>query len=104
MKDKTSCIPLFTFISPQINDQNAPAAIAAIIQRGTCITAGNFTRTPTRVAAILPTTNCPSAPILNTPVLNENATERPVSIIGAAYTRVYTRYFGLLNMLDTSFP
>ena len=57
--------------------------MAAIIHRGTWITAGSFTRIPTRVAAMLPTTNCPSAPILNTPVLKENATERPVSMIGA---------------------
>ena len=34
-----------------------------------------------------PTTNCPSAPILNTPVLNEKATLSPVNISGAAYIR-----------------
>ena len=39
---------------------------------------------PKTQAVSEPTTNCPSAPILKTPVLNENATLSHVNISGAA--------------------
>ena len=80
MKERTSWIPLLTFMTPQTSDHKAPAAAAAIIQSGICITAGTSTKIPISAAASVPTTNCPSAPILNTPVRKENATERPVRI------------------------
>ena len=38
------------------------------------------------VAATLPMTYCPSAPMLKIPVLKENATDRPVKIYGVAYS------------------
>ena len=59
---------------------------------------------PTTQAATLPTIYCPSAPILNTPVRKENATDKPVKITGAAYTKVQTKYFGLLKTLSNSLP
>ena len=63
---------------------SAPASAAAMKHIGISRYAGAGTRMPTTHAAMLPTTNWPSAPILNTPVLNENATARPVKISGVA--------------------
>ena len=104
INESTSCIPLFTFIIPTIHDQSAPAAAALKIHNGICIIAGSLNKTPTTVAASTPTTNCPSAPILKTPVLNENATESPVNISGLAYTSVHIIYFGFPNTLSISLP
>ena len=77
-------IPFFTFNRPQNADHTAPAAAAAIRQSGTVIIAGSGQNIPITVAARLPTTNWPSAPMLNTPVRKEKATLRPVKIKGVA--------------------
>ena len=77
----TSLIPHLVFRNATMIPQTAPAAMAARKQRGIRIGLGRFpNRMPTTAAAMEPTTNCPSAPMLNTPVLNEKATERPATI------------------------
>ncbi len=104
MKDSTSLMPLFTFNTATIMDQIPPATAAAIRHNGTWMIAGTFKNTPTIQAASVPTTYCPSAPILNTPVWKENATESPVKMIGDAYTIAHTMNFGLPKTPVISFP
>ena len=44
---------------------------------------------PTAVAQSPPNSICPDAPILKRPVLNANATDKPVKIRGVAVARVF---------------
>ncbi len=81
-----------------------PAAMPATMSTGICITAGRFSFTPSIVTTMAETIYCPSAPILNRLVLNANATERPVSIIGVAFIMTFEIYFGLANMPLKSAP
>ncbi|MNI14900.1 hypothetical protein D3C73_681790 [compost metagenome] len=60
----------------------APPKIPANITKGTCMIAGNPGITPTKAAASIPTKNCPSTPILNSPVLNATAFATPVKTKG----------------------
>ena len=76
----TSFIPNLDFRKPAIDPQSPPATAAHKIVNGMWIIAGKSTPTPTSVATKAPTINCPSAPILNRPVLNANAIDKPVSI------------------------
>src|SRR3954471_24859659 len=56
---------------------------------GTSITRGKVgTASANAVAAAAPTTNCPSAPMLNTPARNAIATASPARISGVARTSV----------------
>ncbi len=65
-------------------DQMHPAAAAAATHTSACSTGGSFSVIPSTQAAREPTTNCPSAPMLKTPVRKENATLKPVKIRGLA--------------------
>jgi len=49
-----------------------------------CVGPRKSHRIPTTIAAKAPAINCPGVPMLNSPVLNANPTERPVKIIGVA--------------------
>ena len=80
--DSTSLMPHLVFRTPTTRPHRAPAAAAARKHRGIRITEGAGTRMPTTQAAMEPTTNWPSAPMLNTPVRKEKATDRPVKISG----------------------
>ena len=50
----------------------------------------NQTIIPTAVAANPPNNICPGVPILNNPVLNAKATDKPVSIKGVAVANSIT--------------
>lgn len=50
------------------------------------------------VAAMLPSIYCPSAPMLKSPALNENATLMPVKMMGVLLSMTLNIYFGLENM------
>ena len=102
--ESTSLMPHFTLRMPTIMPHTAPATAEASTHRGTSTMAGAGTRMPTTQAAMLPTTNWPSAPMLNTPVRNENATERPRMISGVAYTTLYERLFAFAKMLVNNLP
>ena len=100
----TSLMPHLVFRVPTMMPQRAPAAMAARKHSG--IRAGlgrSFSRMPVTAAAMEPTTNWPSAPMLNTPVLNENATDRPVRMYGVAYTITYEMPFTVVT-LSSSLP
>ena len=77
-------MPFFTFSTPTMAPQSAPARAAARRHTIAWITGGSGQRIPITAAASEPTTYCPSAPMLKTPVRKENATESPVKISGAA--------------------
>ena len=77
----TSLMPRLVFNRPTMMPQSAPAAMAATKHSGTSITLGRSgSNMPTTAAPIVPITNWPSAPMLKTPVLKENATDRPTTI------------------------
>ena len=79
--DSTSLMPRFVFSRATMMPQSAPTAMAARKHRGISTNLGRSpSRMPTTAAAMEPMTNWPSAPMLNTPVLKEKATERPVTI------------------------
>ena len=82
----TSWEPKRTFSQPTRPPHSMPAAMAARMHSGMWIYGGACTNTPTSMATALPMTYWPSAPMLNMPVLNENATESPVKINGVAYS------------------
>ena len=90
----TSCIPNLALSNPTIPPNIAPAITPAIITIGICIIGGKSNLIPTIVAAIVPIIYWPSAPMLNKPVLNANATLRPVKIIGVALMIVFDIYLG----------
>ena len=74
-------MPHLFFRKPTTMPQMAPASMEPIKHRGMSTTGGRFgSRMPMQAAAIAPTTNCPSAPMLKIPVRKEKATERPVMI------------------------
>ena len=76
-------MPHFVLRKATISPQSMPASIAAIKHSGMSTPFGSEPkRMPTTAADMEPTTNCPSAPILNTPVLKEKATDSPVIIYG----------------------
>ena len=52
---------------------------------------------PKIAATIVETTNCPSAPILNSPDLNASVTLSPVKIIGVLFIITFTINFALEN-------
>src|ERR1043165_8351663 len=69
--------------------QAAPAIAPAQRIAGTRTHAGSEAAPRTTATpAAAPTSNCPSAPMLNTPARNAMATASPVRISGVAWTRV----------------
>ena len=90
-------MPNFAFKNPTKPPNIAPATIPERITIGICKNAGKSKDIPTIVAAIVPAIYCPSAPILNNPVLNANPTLIPVSIIGVAFIITFVIDFGLSN-------
>ena len=90
----TSFIPNLDFSHPAIPPHNAPAIAAQSKVSGIWIIAGKSKPAPTKTATKEPTINCPSAPMLNRPVLNANAIDKPVSINGVALIIVHAIYLG----------
>ncbi len=87
MVTTTSLIPHTARNTPGIKPHSPPPTIpartaAGMVKKERC----SCQRTPTHTAHTLPTTSCPSAPILNNPIWDVNATASPVSISGRHVT------------------
>src|SRR5207244_12441943 len=87
----TSCAPTVALSTPGIPAHAAPAAIPPSSTMGSRIGDGRVLNLiPMAVHAIDPTSNCPSAPMLNRPALKGRATETPVVISGMERTMEVT--------------
>ena len=53
---------------------------------------------PTKNPTTVPIINCPSAPILKSPVWKAKQTPRPVKIIGVELTIAHPRFLGVLKI------
>ena len=79
--ESTSLMPHLVLRKPTMTPQTAPASMAVRKHRGISRGLGmEAPRMAVTAAAMEPTTNWPSAPMLNTPVLKEKATDRPTTM------------------------
>ena len=57
----------------------APTTMATRMMNRTCSGAGRLTAAPAAAAISAPSRYCPSAPMLNRPILKPRATARPIT-------------------------
>src|ERR1022692_2893268 len=84
----TSYAPVRALSTPTIQPITAPPTNAPSTQTMTWITGGRLTPKPSQVATIARPTHWPAAQMLNSPVRNAIATDRPVRISGVALAAV----------------
>ena len=98
----TSWMPNTALRNPTNPAYRAETSIAEMMTMSTATGLGKSSMLPTMVATTQPMIYCPSAPILNRPVLIANATPRPVKMIGVERMITLEISLGLPIMLWTS--